>query len=103
MLGLLAIDPCHLQTTPVSDHALIVIVIQSFDISKEPDSECLGISGVVIGSALSKGLRSGPEAVRVGHFEDSKPETAHEKPLAPRVSLREISYVMYVHAHFCAF
>ena len=23
---------------------------------------------------------------RAGHFEDSKPETAHEKPLAPRIN-----------------
>ena len=44
--------------------------------AKHPDSGCLGISGVVIGLALSKGSRSGPEAFRAGHFEDSKPETA---------------------------
>ena len=48
---------------------------ETFDISKEPigkpkhpDSGCFGISGVVIGSALSKGWRSGPEAFRAGHF-----------------------------------
>ena len=29
---------------------------------------CFGISGVVIGSVLSKGWRSGPEAFRAGHF-----------------------------------
>ena len=46
---------------------------------------CFGISGVVIGSALSKGWRSGPEAFRAGHFLRPKPENAHEKPLAPRV------------------
>ena len=26
------------------------------------------------------------KAFRAGHYEDSKPETAHEKPLAPRVA-----------------
>ena len=46
---------------------------------------CFGISGVVIGSALSKGWRSGPEAFRAGHFLRPKPENAHEKSLAPRV------------------
>ena len=81
---------------PRPDHAPIVIVIQSERLkhstsprnqsAKHPDSGRLGISGVVIGSALSKGSRSGPEAFRAGHFEDSKPETTHEKPLAPRVS-----------------
>ena len=44
--------------------------------AKHPDPACLGISGFVIGSALSKGSRSGPEAFRAGHFEDSKRETA---------------------------
>ena len=29
--------------------------------------------------------REKPQAFRAGHFEDLKPETAHEKPLAPRV------------------
>ena len=63
---------------PRSDHAPIVIVIQSehlkYSISprnqsaKHPDSVRFGISGVVIGSALSKGWRSGPEAFRAGHF-----------------------------------
>ena len=48
----------------------------------------MGISGVVIDSALSKGSRSGPEAFRAGHFEDLKPETVHEKHLAPRVFLK---------------
>ena len=57
--------------------------------AKHPDSGCLRIRGVVIGSALSKRSRSSPEAFRAGHFEDSKPETAHEKPLAPRVAWRE--------------
>ena len=61
-----------------SDHAPIVIVIQSehlkYSISprnqsaKHPYSVCFGISGVVIGSALWKGWRSGPEAFRAGHF-----------------------------------
>ena len=37
-------------------------------ISKHPASGCFGIGGVVIGSALSKGWRSGPEAFRAGHF-----------------------------------
>ena len=46
---------------------------------------CFGISGVVIGSALSKGWRCGPEAFRAGHFLRPKPETVHEKSLAPRV------------------
>ena len=50
---------------PRSDHAPIVIVIQSEHLkhsisprnqsAKHPDSGCFGISGVVIGSALSKG------------------------------------------------
>ena len=63
---------------PRSDHAPIVIVIQSehlkYSISprnqsaKHPYSVCFGISGVVIGSALWKGWRSGPEAFRAGHF-----------------------------------
>ena len=63
---------------PRSDHALIVIVIQSEHLklsisprnqsAKHPDSGCFGISEVVIGSALSKGWRSGPEAFRAGHF-----------------------------------
>ena len=35
---------------------------------KNPDSGCFGISGVVICSALSKGLRSGAEAFCAGHF-----------------------------------
>ena len=34
--------------------------------AEHPDSGCSGIS--VIGSALSKGWRSGPEAFRAGHF-----------------------------------
>ena len=94
MLGLLAIDLCHLQTIRVPDHAAIVIVIQSERLkhstspknqsANHPGSGCLGISGVVVGSALSKGSRSGPEAFRAGHSEDSKPESAHEKPLALR-------------------
>ena len=63
---------------PRSDHAPIVIVIQSEHLklsisprnqsAKHPDSGCFGISEVVIGSALSKGWRSGPEAFRAGHF-----------------------------------
>ena len=50
--------------------------MQRTNLQNHPDSGCLPISGVVIGSALSKGSRSGPEAFRAGHFEDSKPETA---------------------------
>ena len=53
--------------------------------AKHPDSGCLGINRVVIGSTLSKWSHSGPEAFCAGHSEDSKPETGHEKPLAPRV------------------
>ena len=63
---------------PRPDHAPIVIVIQSEHLkqsispknqsAKHPDSGCFSISGVVIGSALSKGWRSGPEAFRTGHF-----------------------------------
>ena len=63
---------------PCPDHAPIVIVIQSEHLkhsvsprnqsAKHLDSGCFGISGVVIGSALSKGWRSGPEAFRAGHF-----------------------------------
>ena len=78
MLGLFGLDPCHFQTTRVPITRPIVIVIQSehlkYSISprnqsaKHPDSACFGISGVVIGSALSKGWRSGPEAFRAGHF-----------------------------------
>ena len=59
-------------------HAPIVIVIQSEHLkhsvsprnqsAKHPDSGCFGISGVVIGSALSKVWRSGSEAFREGHF-----------------------------------
>ena len=90
MLGLLAIDLCHLQTTRVPDHSPIVIVIQSGRLkhstspknqsAKHPDSGCLGISGVVIGSALSKGSRSGPEA-----FARVNLKTRNRKPLLPRV------------------
>ena len=60
------------------DHAPIVIVIQSKHLkhsisprnqsANHPESGCFGVSGVVIGSALSKGCRSGPEAFRMGHF-----------------------------------
>ena len=63
---------------PRSDHAPIVTVIQTEHLkysmsprnqsAKHADSVCFGISGVVIGSALSKGSRSGPEAFRAGHF-----------------------------------
>ena len=63
---------------PRSDHAPIVIVTQSEHLkhsisprnqsAKHPDSGCFGISGVVIGSALSNRWRSGPEAFRAGHF-----------------------------------
>ena len=46
---------------------------ETFDISKEPisknpDSGCFGIIRVVIGSALSKGWCSRPEAFLAGHF-----------------------------------
>ena len=37
--------------------------------AKHPDSGCFDISGVVIGSALSKGWRSGPVAFLAGHFQ----------------------------------
>ena len=60
---------------PRPDHAPFEIVIQSehlkHSISPENQSvkhPCFGISGVVIGSALSKGWRSGPEAFRAEHF-----------------------------------
>ena len=63
---------------PRPDHAPIVTVIQSEHLkystsprnrsAKHPASGCFGIGGVVIGSALSKGWRSGPEASRTGHF-----------------------------------
>ena len=63
---------------PPPDHAPIVIVIQSEHLkhsisprdqsAKHPDSGCFGMSGVVTGSALSKGWRSGPEALRAGLF-----------------------------------
>ena len=79
VLGLFGFNPCHLPSNhPRSDHAPIVIVIQSEHLkhsisprnqsAKHPDSGCFGISGVVIGSALSKGWRSGPQAFRAGHF-----------------------------------
>ena len=63
---------------PRPEHAPIVIVIQSEHMkhsisprnqsAKHPDSGCFGISGVLTGSGLSKGWRSGPEAFRAGHF-----------------------------------
>ena len=74
-------------------HCYLFRAFEASDISKEPTSKTSRfwmfgyISGVVIGLALSKGSRSGPEAFRAGHF-DSKPETAHEKHLAPRVFLQ---------------
>ena len=78
MLGLLAIDLCHLQTTCIPDHAHIVIIIQSERLkhstsaknqsAKHLDSGCLGIRGVVIGSALSKVSRFGPEAFCTSHL-----------------------------------
>ena len=78
---------------PRPDHAPIVIAIQSEHLkhstsprnqsAKHPDSDCFGISGVVIGSALSKGWRF---VSRGSLFKTwPKPETAHEKPLEPRV------------------
>ena len=51
--------------------------------AKYPDSGCFGISGVVIGSALSKGWMA------LWSKTWPKPETAHEKPLAPRVQHRQ--------------
>ena len=36
--------------------------------AKHPDSGCFGVRRVVIGSVLSKGWRSRPEAFRAGHF-----------------------------------
>ena len=63
---------------PRPNHVPIVIVIQSEYLkhsisprnqsAKHPDSGCFGISEVVIGPALSKRWRSGPEAFRGGHF-----------------------------------
>ena len=60
------------------EDAPIVIVIQSEHLkhsissrnqsAKHPDSGCFGARRVAIGSALSKGWRSGPEAFRAGHF-----------------------------------
>ena len=57
VLGLFGLDPCHLRTTRVPDHAPIVIVIQSEHLkhsisprnqsAKHPDSGCFGIRGVV--------------------------------------------------------
>ena len=78
----------ELVDSPISDHAPFVIAIQSERLkhstspknqsAKHPDSRCLGIGGVVIGSTISG-------AFRAGYFKDSKPETAHEKPLAPKI------------------
>ena len=76
VLGLFGLNPCHVQTTHVSITRLIVIQSEHSKHStsprnqsaKHPDSGCFGISGVVIGSALSKGWRWGPEAFRAGHF-----------------------------------
>ena len=58
------------------DHLFIVILIQSERLkhsisprnqsAKYPDSGCFSISGVVIGSALSKGWRSGPRGFSRG-------------------------------------
>ena len=66
-------------------------VFETFDLrhlqgTNQQNIGYFSISGVVIGSALSKGSRTVPEAFRAGHFEDSKPVTAHEKPLASRVN-----------------
>ena len=87
------------KDVPRSEHAPIVIVIHSEHLknsisprnqsAKHPDSGCFGISGVVIGSALSKGWRSGPEAFRAGHFlrldRNRKPRMT--KPLELKVDL----------------
>ena len=88
---------------PRSDHAPIVIVIQSehlkYSISprnqsaKHPDSVCFGISGVVIGSALSKGMALWARGFSRGSLFRTwpKPETTHEKSLAPRVPIESNS------------
>ena len=78
VLGLFGIWSSSPSNHPRPHHAPIVIVIQSEHLkhstsprnqsAEHPDSGCFGISGVVIGSALSKGWRSGPEAFRAGHF-----------------------------------
>ena len=98
VLGLFGIWSSSPSNHPRPHHAPIVIVIQSEHLkhstsprnqsAEHPDSGCFGISGVVIGSALSKGWRF---VSRGSLFKTwPKPETAHEKPLAPRVC-QEIS------------
>ena len=85
---------------PRSDHAPIVIVIQSEHLkhsiplrnqsAKHPDSGCFGISGVVIGSTGAiKGMALWSRGFSRGSLFKTwpKPETAHEKSLAPRVVL----------------
>ena len=97
VLGLFEFDLCLLQNQPRPDHAPIVIVIQSEHLKhsisprnqsgKHPDSGCFGISCFAIGSALSKGLGLWTKGFSRGSLFNTwpKPETAHEKPLAPRV------------------
>ena len=75
---------CHVQTTLAPIRTFEHSTSPRNQSAKHPDCRGFDISGLVIGSALSKGWRSGPEAFRAGHFL-IKPETAHEKPLAPRV------------------
>ena len=60
--------------------------------AKHSDFGCLSISGVVIGSALSKGWFSSRGFLRGSLFKTwPKPETAHEKPLAPRIHRRHFA------------
>ena len=81
------------------EHAPIVIVIQSEHLkhsisprnqsAKHPDSGCFGVRWVVIGSALSKEWRSGPEAFPACHLLrlDRNRKPGMTKPLEPRVDL----------------
>ena len=67
--------------------------------AKHTDTGCFSISGVVIGSALSNGWRSGPEAFRAGHFirfnRNRKPgvKSLHIQTLLPR--FRSEEYFVY--------
>ena len=67
--------------------------------AKHPDSGCFSISGVVNGSALSNGWRSGPGAFRAGHFirfnRNRKPgvKSLHIQRLLPR--FRSEEYFVY--------
>ena len=101
---------------PRSDHAPIVIVIQSEHLkhsislrnqsAKHPDSGCFGISGVVIGSTGAiKGMALWSRSFSRGSLFKTwpKPETAHEKPLAPSVSTPifcELTHIQKVELKF---